>query len=398
MDRRLLGRHRLPSFVPFASAFPSIRVLPSAIQRPKNHRGVRPWAASALAFGLSLACIGWLVRGVAPQDDRPEQDQHKDRRELRAVVPRTVIAPSFRMDERGTAVHWRNASVDVVLDASLNDISPAAADAFSRALNAWRASGAELPSVSTVAGRERSVGYNASGPNENVVLFAKYGWPEAKGALAVTVLTYDALSGAILDADIVINGGGRYFADLSADEQLGTGDAVRLDPPQDGAAAAQEGAGGEQGTGASALSTGTSSNDSAAATTPSGSTNATNTTSLKGGRFDLQNILTHELGHFFGLGEDLDNSGSTMYVTTRPGETTKRSLDVADGRTLVGIYEGGLDTTAGAGVASGCGRSQISAGDPARVGGGRLAVVGAAIVAALKYRRRRSSGAKGPKK
>lgn len=44
------------------------------------------------------------------------------------------------------------------------------------------------------------------------------------------------------------------------------------------------------------------------------------------GTFDLQNAITHEVGHVLGLGHNNENSWTTMYPTTEQGETLKRGL------------------------------------------------------------------------
>jgi hypothetical protein len=54
--------------------------------------------------------------------------------------------------------------------------------------------------------------------------------------------------------------------------------------------------------------------------------------------FDLQNVLTHELGHFLGLGEDTDDLHATMYAYSEVGETTKRVLDEEDIARIMALY------------------------------------------------------------
>ena len=56
------------------------------------------------------------------------------------------------------------------------------------------------------------------------------------------------------------------------------------------------------------------------------------------GHYDVQNVLTHEVGHFFGLGEDDQLMDATMYVSTPPCETQKRDLAVTDEQAMTQLY------------------------------------------------------------
>lgn len=57
---------------------------------------------------------------------------------------------------------------------------------------------------------------------------------------------------------------------------------------------------------------------------------------------DLTNILTHEAGHFFGIGHS-DDTGATMYGRAPRGETSKRTLAQDDIDALCAIYPPGSD-------------------------------------------------------
>ena len=57
---------------------------------------------------------------------------------------------------------------------------------------------------------------------------------------------------------------------------------------------------------------------------------------------DLSNILTHEVGHFFGIGHS-DDTGATMYRRAPRGETSKRTLAQDDIDALCAIYPPGSD-------------------------------------------------------
>jgi hypothetical protein len=52
---------------------------------------------------------------------------------------------------------------------------------------------------------------------------------------------------------------------------------------------------------------------------------------------DLENVITHEAGHFLGLGHS-DKEGSTMFASADAGETMKRSLENDDRSGICAIY------------------------------------------------------------
>ena len=73
---------------------------------------------------------------------------------------------------------------------------------------------------------------------------------------------------------------------------------------------------------------------------------------------DVQNAMTHELGHFLGLAHSPDAS-STMYASEPLGETSKRTLDTGSKQFICDVYPQGkasLDCTGSAapGSSSGC--------------------------------------------
>jgi hypothetical protein len=67
------------------------------------------------------------------------------------------------------------------------------------------------------------------------------------------------------------------------------------------------------------------------------------TTTNELGKHDVQNIVTHEAGHFIGLGHDVDpdaDPDATMYATASPNEYKKRTLKADDLSALHAAYAG----------------------------------------------------------
>lgn len=213
------------------------------------------------------------------------------------AVPATTAAYTVRKSDAGAPVHWTVDTVEVVLDRSLDRLDDGARGAIARAFGTWNAADDALPGAVTVDGDADEVGYRPGGTNHSTVRFARKGSKLAGGALAVTVLTFDS-AGTILDADVVINGGGsRRFACLgrgAGSEGEGEGD----DHDDHGEAGGSS------------------------------------------GRYDVQNVVTHEVGHFFGLGEEEQLADATMFVSSARGETKKRDLSADDEEGVRSLYEG----------------------------------------------------------
>lgn len=55
--------------------------------------------------------------------------------------------------------------------------------------------------------------------------------------------------------------------------------------------------------------------------------------------FDIQNIASHEIGHAVGLAHNFGDPYSTMYPTSKAGETLRRSLGTADIKALTVLYK-----------------------------------------------------------
>ena len=117
-------------------------------------------------------------------------------------------------------------------------------------------------------------GYDDKGPNVNVVLFRDDDFPyrDEDNTLAKTTVTYDAKTGAILDADIEVN---------SAFNEV--------------------------------------------------------TISDKRVVYDLESIMTHEVGHFIGIAHSPDPV-ATMFASYETGDTSLRSIEQDDIDAVCAIY------------------------------------------------------------
>ena len=118
--------------------------------------------------------------------------------------------------------------------------------------------------------------YNKTERNVNVVLFqdAKWNYRGIDGTLAKTSVTYNDVTGEIYDADIEVN--------TAYNEVTITDDAAKIE-------------------------------------------------------YDLQAILTHEVGHFIGIAHSPDPS-AVMFASYSPGSTSQRKLHPDDIDAVCGTY------------------------------------------------------------
>jgi len=61
------------------------------------------------------------------------------------------------------------------------------------------------------------------------------------------------------------------------------------------------------------------------------------------GGYDLRSIVTHEAGHFFGLGEDMEDEQAAMFFKTSKCETNKRMLAPSDVTAIDFLYDQAID-------------------------------------------------------
>lgn len=203
----------------------------------------------------------------------------------------------------GAPLWWRSACVGWTLDeaasrrVTFDDFANAATNAFASWTTATcaTASPGERARVSLDARYLGAVAcsratYDRSGPNQNVITFHDDVWPHGGGTpgfgspvIALTTVSFDPESGEIVDADIEIN---------SADHVVVPVDSDHTPPPR---------------------------------------------------AFDLQAVLTHEVGHFLGLAHSPDVN-AVMASTDDPdtgGREPKRALRDVDEAGICAIYPPG---------------------------------------------------------
>lgn len=140
--------------------------------------------------------------------------------------------------------------------------------------------------------QSRLVGFDwaagsGSAANENILVFRNDNesdpidaWLHQLGALAITTVTFEGNQGELLDADIEINDTGFSFTSCDPEETECLVD------------------------------------------------------------FDLQNTLTHELGHLLGLDHSVE-AEATMFASAPRRDTSKRTLAVDDEAALCAVYPAG---------------------------------------------------------
>jgi len=214
--------------------------------------------------------------------------------------------PALKRTDDGALEHWARQRISVVLDPSLERVSERAPDLVVKSFGKWLGAAGELPDIEFVHARESRPGPRHDG--KNTVSYAPITLEGHGRELGITVTFVDPETGEIVEADIVLNAS-HPLAILDSDVE-----------PHDGASCSERDEHCGQG-------------------------------------YDFESLVTHEVGHFFGLGEDRSNREATMYFCQGRCEVHKRSLTSSDLSTLPKIYTEAPDETA---RAPGCSKASFS--------------------------------------
>lgn len=209
---------------------------------------------------------------------------------LLVMVSQVAVAYELKKDSRGDSVTWAGPVtfiVDQDLDAKLN--APGAIDAVKAAIATWQLAGIQVTvEPGAVDGSADGVMFSASPnvQNKNEIVVIDHDWPYDDSVMAVTIVTVDPGTHTIMDADIAINAAQNKFKVLAPDSKRG------------------------------------------------------------GGYADIQNTITHELGHSMGLAHEPAHADAVMYPMAYDGEVNKRVLSSDDLAGLDVLYPADQDMTA----------------------------------------------------
>lgn len=223
-------------------------------------------------------------------------------RDARVVSDVRSGSPGLKKSSTGKELHWAKGGVTVYVDESISKLGAGADEAAMQAFGSWVASDQHMPNLSfdTVKGSAAPVQ-----DGKSVVSYAKIAIPGHEHDVAITLTYSDDKTGEIIEADVVVNA-------LYQQAVLKTPDA------------------------GTANQAGTDAAQSRKSTHQHESVDCHD-------RYDLQNVVTHEAGHFFGLGEDMTDATATMFYSIDECETHKRLPKADDIKTMSQLYTSTAD-------------------------------------------------------
>ena len=316
-------RYQPPSILSLRSA--ASTVAPEN-QAPTSTAAAKPPARRKLWFFTALS----VVAGVASASVLGTTEK-KAAPEIRSG------SPGFKTGKNGQNLHWHQNALTVYLDDSLQHMGPRANEAVMQAFGRWAASDPRLPDLTFDTGSSSAI---PAHDGKSTISYGRITAPGHERDLAITVTYAQEHSGEIVEADIVLNS--MYPIGVLTPKAT-AGDK---------------------------------------STAPSSSKAMKDETMDCQNRYDVQNVTTHEVGHFFGLGEDPVEPEAAMFQTIDQCETHKRELSDTDVAAISTLYAESEDPEEAAAGPRAC-----SLGGAAQ--GPGLAWFSAAFVGLALLRRRR---------
>jgi hypothetical protein len=253
---------------------PSLRPV-AASQRPPANPSQAP--TRRLRISRSLL-VGAVLSCLAVATGLAGASAHH-----RASLVRHVGSPSIKSTPTGNPIRWPDREIVLTLDPSLDAFGPASKDAIRASIDTWLGALPDAPPVVFDNGVETGRFIAQDGVNR--VSAGPIDLPGHEGDLAITVTWSDANSGEIVEVDMVFNTAHHFSAAHAHDREHDERPSGKCD-----------------------------------------------------GSYDLQNVATHEFGHFFGLGEDRQEPLATMFVQSHVCETVKRDLYPTDASAIAALY------------------------------------------------------------
>lgn len=218
-------------------------------------------------------------------------------------------------------MHWKRANVDFTMDPSVEANVAGATEATKHAMQSWSG---------TMGAPELSMSPRGEGAPDkpaldfkNGIFFMSSGYEPVGRSLAITILTYDNVTGEIVDADVAFNG--RYSFEVL--DEWGSSEPQTNGPHP-------------------------TATDGIAHDMPPAREDTV---------YDLHHVVAHELGHALGMDDELRRDDVLMYRYSSPNDASMRAPVSDDIEGLAAIY-GGRFTASGAG----CGGAMVAPKKPSQ--------------------------------
>jgi hypothetical protein len=337
------------SFQPVASVRGSLQRFHGSLQSGATAHTVKPSLPAGEATGtldarrkssINLVLLGMISAALGLTG--ATRWSHLDTR-TPPVMQIVSGSPVLKKSSDGESVRWHASKATVYLDSSLDALGGQARDAVQVGFGTWISSGAKLPALSFDSTQGATFG---SPDGKSEIMYGPITIPGHEDNLALTITFSNAQTGEVLESDMIFNSTHSYG-------MLTTSDPIR-----------------------------------GSTTTASVSVGSSTSAATCDDKYDLQSVATHEVGHFFGLGEDFDVKTATMYYTTGRCETNKRALHASDETTIDALYvasDGPSATDGSTDTGKGCGGARIGLG---KTGGNASLLSLAGLLGLVAFRRR----------